>query len=123
MPIDYSTDAGRVRLLAADVNEANPLLTDDQITALLAMEGNVKLAAAQAIDTIASSEVLVSKVIKTQDLATDGAKVSAELRARATELRRQVDEGEGDDSVGLAIVDFADPFTRRTGELAEQDLS
>jgi hypothetical protein len=122
--IDYDTDAGRVRLLAADVDEATPLLTDAQITALLAMEGgHVKLAAAQALDTIASSEVLVSKVIKTQDLATDGAKVSAELRARATELRRQVDEGEGDDGVGLAIVDFVDPFTRRTGELAEPELS
>jgi hypothetical protein len=106
MAIDYSTDVGRVRLLIPDTDEQNALLIDPQIEAFLSMEGSVKLAAAAALDVIASSEVLVSKVIKTQDISTDGAKVAAELRARATELRRQVDEGVGDDSVGFDVVDF-----------------
>ncbi|MET9339272.1 hypothetical protein [Nonomuraea sp. NPDC003804] len=107
MAIDYTTDAGKVRLLVSDVDEANLLLTDEQIAALLTLEGgSVKLAAAQALDTIASSEALVSKVITTQDLSTDGAKVAAELRARAAALRQQVDDGTGDDTVGFDIVDF-----------------
>ncbi|MER5420335.1 hypothetical protein [Streptosporangium roseum] len=114
MAIDYTTNLGRVRLLAADTDEANLLLNDPQIEAFLAMEGSVKLAAAQALDTIASSEALVSKVIKTQDISTDGVKVAAELRARATELRRQVNEGDGDDSVGFDVVDF-DPWTGYLG--------
>jgi len=107
--IDYTTDVGKTRLLIPDTDEANLLLDDDQIGAFLALEGSVKLAAAQALDTIASSEAMVSKVIRTQDVSTDGAKVAAELRARAAELRRQVDEGVGDDTVGLQIVDF-DPY-------------
>lgn len=120
MPIDYATDVGQVRLLISDVDEADPLLTDGHITGFLVMEGgSVKLAAAQALDAIASSEVLRFKVIRSQDIATDGAKVAAELRARASELRRQVAEGEGDDSVGFGVVDFVDPFTRRHDELTE----
>lgn len=106
MAIDYSTDVGKVRLLVPDTDEQNALLIDPQIEALLSMEGSVKLAAATALDIIASSEALVSKVIRTQDLQTDGAKVSAELRARAASLRQQVDDGVGDDSVGFDFVDF-----------------
>lgn len=107
MAIDYSTDIGQVRLLAADTDPASQLLLDPQIQALLAMEGgNVKRAAAQALDVIASSEALVSKVISMNGLSIDGTKVAAELRSRASELRRQVDDGDGDDSVGFDIVDF-----------------
>jgi hypothetical protein len=80
MAIDYSTDVGRVRLLIPDTDVDNLLLIDPQIDALLSMEGSV--------------------------LSTDGTKVAAELRARAAALRQQVDDGVGDDDVGLAIVDF-----------------
>lgn len=106
MAIDYSTDVGRVRLLIPDTDDQIALLIDPQIDALLDMEGSVKLAAAAALEIIASSEVLVSKVIKTQDISTDGAKVATELRSRAATLRQQVDEGVGDDTVGLDIIDF-----------------
>jgi hypothetical protein len=105
-----------VRLLIADTanDPADQLFRPDQVEAFLELESNhVKLAAAQALDAIAVSEVLISKVIKTQDLSTDGAKVAAELRARASELRRQVADGEGDDNGGFMVVDFVDPFTRR----------
>jgi hypothetical protein len=94
-------DRDTVRLLIADVDPSNQLLTDAQLDSLLALEdGNIKLAAAQALDTIASSEALVSKVIRTQDLQTDGSKTAAALRAHAAALRAQaqknlddVDEG------------------------------
>ncbi|WP_326646680.1 hypothetical protein OG884_18810 [Streptosporangium sp. NBC_01755] len=113
MAIDYSTDVGQVRLLIADTDPASQLLNDPQIEAFLAMEGSVKRAAAQALDVIASSEALVSKVISMNGLSIDGTKVAGELRSRASELRRQLDDGDGDDSVGFAIVDF----DRHTGYL------
>lgn len=108
------TDVQMVRLLIADTSDGDDqLFRSDQIQAFLDLEaGHVKLAAAQALDTIAVSEVLVSKVIRTQDLSTDGAKVAAELRARATGLRKQVADEQEDDSAGFDIVDFVDPFTR-----------
>lgn len=108
MAIDYTTDLGRVRLLIPDTDSTNQLFDDDQINAFLSIEASIiKRAAAAAIEAIASSEVMVSKVIKTQDVATDGAKVSDALMKRAAELRRQSDED--DPSTGLDIVDFRDP--------------
>jgi hypothetical protein len=111
MTMNYAnpTPTGKVRLLIADVDEDNLVLTDDQIAGYLAIEsGSVKRAAATALEAIAVSEVLVSKVIKTQDLQTDGAKVSAELRARAEKLRAQAETDE-DDSFDWEIIDFVDP--------------
>lgn len=111
MAIDYTSPAGQVRLLIADTDEANLLLNDEQIAAFLRLEGgNVKLAAAQALDAIASSEALISKKITTVDGAsTDGPAVAAELRQRAQALREQAAEGLGgddEDAGGLMIVDF-----------------
>lgn len=106
--VDPTTSIGLVRLLATDVDEELPLFTDAQITAFLTLEGDdARLAAAQALDTIASSEALVSKKIRTQDLSTDGPAVAKELRDRASELRRQAETGQGDDENGsFGIVDF-----------------
>lgn len=111
--IDYTTDVGQVRLLIADTDPASQLLNDPQVEAFLSMaRGNVYRAAAQALDTIATSEALVSKVISMNGLSVDGTKVSADLRSRASELRRQADDGDGDDSAGFDIVDF-NPYAGR----------
>ena len=89
---DPTTTIGQVRLLCTDLDEVSPLFTDAQVSAFLAMESaNVRLAAAQALDTIASSEAMVSKKIRTQDLQTDGPAVAEELRARAASLRKQTE--------------------------------
>lgn len=105
--VDPTTSIGLVRLLTTDLDEEDPLLTDAQVTALLSLTNQDKrLAAAQALDIIARSEVLVSKKIKTQDLQTDGPAVAAELRASAAELRRQSNEAEGDSESGFDIVGF-----------------
>lgn len=111
--VDPTTSIGLVRLLVTDIDENDPLFTDAQITAFLTLEGtNTRLAAAQALDAIARSEVLVSKKIRTQDLQTDGPAVAAELRASATELRRQVDEGYGADAdAGFDVVDLMADYT------------
>ena len=96
MAIDYTTPVGQVRLLVNDIDEGNLagglVFTDDQINAFLTLEtGNVKRAAAQAIDTIADNEALASKVITDHQLQTDGAKLADALRKRAAALRDQAD--------------------------------
>lgn len=94
MPIDYTSPVGKVRLLISDVDENNLVLTDDMINGYLDMhsgEGRVRRAAADALDAIATSEALISKVIRTQDVSTDGAKVADALRKQAATLRAQAD--------------------------------
>lgn len=119
---DPTTPQGKVRMLISDVDEANPVFSDGEIEAFLFMEvGNVRMAAAQALDTIASNEVMVSKVIRTLDLQTDGSKVSAELRARATTLREQADNYDPDGNLfGMTVVDFRPDRWDRRGEQVEQ---
>jgi hypothetical protein len=117
---DPSTALGRVRLLIPDLDAEHLLFVDDQLAAFLDLEGdNVRRAAACALETLASNEAMVSKVIRTQDLSTDGVKVAAELRARAAHLRaladRADDEADGDGS-GFGIVEFP---PCRSAELAE----
>jgi hypothetical protein len=108
MPIDFTSPAGRVRLLLNDVDETNQVFTDAEITAFLALEGdNVKRAAAQAIDTNADNEALASKVLRSQDLTTDGAKIADTLRRRAAALRAQADREDADTDDG-AVVEFFD---------------
>lgn len=88
--VDPTTDVGLVRLLVTDLDEAFPLLTDEQISALLTAEGaNVKRSAALGLELIARSEVLLSKKITTQDLSVDGPAVAKELRESAQALRQQ----------------------------------
>lgn len=111
-----SETQGDVRLLIADTDPANRIFSTQQIARFLAMNGDsVKRAAAQAFDAIAGNEAMVSKKIRTQDLQTDGPAVAAALRAQATELRRQADQGEGDaESSGFEIVEY-EPYQCRPG--------
>lgn len=106
--INYEQPLGQVRLLIPDVApvtqgrlpDSVPVLifTDEQIESFLAMNGgNVKRAAADAIDTVATDEALLSKVIKTEDLQTDGAKLLEALRKRAAALRSSADEDDARD--------------------------
>lgn len=84
-----TADVQQVRLWAADFGgEGSELLTDQQYQSLIdANAGSLRLAAADALEIMATSEVLVSKKIRTKDLATDGPAVSAELRALAERHR------------------------------------
>ena len=110
MAIDYTTDLGQVRLLIADTDEANPILTDEQVTAFLTIEGDsVRRAAAAALETIAVDQALVLKVLKTLDVSTDGAKVADTLLKRAAQLRAQADVADLDDDDDFAVAEFADP--------------
>lgn len=117
-PPDYSTAIGQVRLLIPDVeqlaNTANMaadaayLFNDSQIQAFLTLySSNVKRAAAQAKLVLATSEALINKVIRTADYTTDGAKLGAELRAQAADLRAEADKDDSEDSYEeISIVSF-----------------
>lgn len=95
-------DISRVRLLIADLPKdgeagcgTGTLLTDVQVEDLLDLSGgNVKRAAARALRTIATSEVLLSKKITQQDLSVDGPAVAAELRAQADALDAEAQRDE-----------------------------
>ncbi|WP_163540833.1 hypothetical protein [Occultella kanbiaonis] len=120
MVINYTTPVGQVRLLIADVNEDSLILADEQVTAYLTIAGeHVKRAAATALDAIATSEVLVSKVIRSQDLQTDGAKVADALRKHAAQLRQEADDEDGEDAVGMFEVAEFHPWPRGGPEAAE----
>jgi hypothetical protein len=85
---DYTTPLGQVRLLTADLDETNPLLSDEVLNGYLSLHTqDPYLAAADALDAMATSEVLLSRKIRTQDLSTDGPAVAAELRKQASYLR------------------------------------
>ena len=116
--VDYTTPEGQVRLLIPDVVklvdprdlQAEPeyIFSDGQIAGFLAIErGNIKRAAASAVDVIATDEALVLKVIKTDDKETDGSKLLKELSARAVRLRADADREElGDTGFDLAEFTF-----------------
>jgi hypothetical protein len=121
MPIDYTTERGQVRLLTADVDEANLTLDDAMIDGYLALHAGspskIRRAAADALDAIATSEALVSKVIRTADgRTTDGAKVADALRKHAQQLRAEADQVDedtawDDDASGFGVTEFA-PYPR-----------
>jgi hypothetical protein len=99
MAIDFTTPLGQVRLLTADL-DTPALLSDEIVNGYLGLhDNNVYLAAADALDAMATSEVLLSRKIRTQDLNTDGPAVAAELRKQASYLRGKalllLEESEG----------------------------
>lgn len=107
MAINFTSDVGKVRLLIADLNEAALLLSDELVQGYLDLnDGDRNRAAADALDAIAMSEVLVSKKIRTQDLSTDGPAVAAELRAQAARLRAKADALDEDAGSFFDIVAF-----------------
>ena len=94
--LDYSTNAGKVRLLISDIDSSNPIFQDDAVEAFLsiAQGGNVKRAAATALTVIATNEVLVQKRIKLLDLQTDGPAEANALRLLAADLRAEAEAEE-----------------------------
>ena len=102
MAYDLTTDVGKVRLLLNDTNDTDEVFTDGELQAFLDLEGSIKLAAAQALDTIADNEALASKVLTSTDVKIDGARLADSLRKRAETLRSQADDPSG----GFEIVDF-----------------
>ena len=109
--MDYETPIKQIRVLIADM-ATPPLIDDRTLQVYLDLQGwedgarwAVYRAAADALDALASGEVMRSKVIRTQDTTVDGAKVAAELRAQAANLRAKADEIDPDLEGGFEIID------------------
>ena len=83
------------------------LLSDTDIQTFLDLNtANIRLAAADALDTIASSEALVQKKITHLDLQTDGPAVARALREHAKMLRQLATDEDFADQEGL--IDYAE---------------
>lgn len=116
-PVNYETPVGQMRALIPDVeqlpNMVDPtkepeyMFADDHLLSFLTLENNnVKRAAALACETLGTSEALVAKVIKTEDLQTDGAKVMGQFLARARQLRASADDDESEASDVFDVVPY-----------------
>ena len=109
-PID--TDIGKLRLLIPDRESSDYIFADEELEAFLALEGDIRSAAALALETIAANQALVLKVMRLLDVQTDGARVAEVLMARAALLRKQAEEeaiaaGSGFDWAEMLTTDFA----------------
>lgn len=105
MPYDPTTDAGKVRLLISDVDDAAPVFTDGEIAAFLDLGGDSVLrAAALAAETIAGNETLLLKYIRSRGLELDGPAVGRELRQLAKQWRETSTADAGDDTFYIATV-------------------
>lgn len=92
---DTSTDVGKIRLLIFDTNASSYVFEDGELSVFFDLEGDsLKRAAALALETMASNEAFVLKVIELMDLRTDGAATARALLARAALLRSQADDEE-----------------------------
>ncbi len=97
---DTTTDNGIVRLLSTDTDITNAIFSDEEIAVFLSLnvvdgDNDLRLAAAQALRTIAASEVLIQKKIKLMDLHTDGPAEAAALMKLADKLEKESNEGGG----------------------------
>lgn len=128
-PTDAELNA--IRALIPDLepvfgdDEDETMFSDDDLASYYSVgAGNVLRAAAYANFAIATSEALISKKIRTQDLQTDGPAVAAQLLAKGNYLMARADK---DDATANAeffqIVDFQSGWVIYPPELTEQSFA
>lgn len=105
------TDIDTVRALIPDkelIYDGNYMFEDADIQLYLdAANGNTLRAAGYAVMAIATSEALISKVIRTQDLQTNGALVSDSLIKKANGLFDQADKADARGTLDyFELIDF-----------------
>lgn len=118
---DVTTDRGKVRMLITDRDSSNSIFQDDEIDAFLSLEGNsVRLAAATALDAIATDQALVLKkiVMLGGDLETDGPAVAKALREQAKALRDTENESGAFDIAEQVVDTFS--FRERVWKQAQR---
>ena len=105
---DLTTNRGKVRLLITDSDYQNPIFQDNEIDMFLsiAAENDIRLAAAEALETIARSEALVQKKIKLLDLTTDGPAVAKSLMESARLLRDEAANETDIDWIEVGLTTF-----------------
>lgn len=111
---DVTTDIGKMRLIINDREVAYAIYSDEELQAFLDMAGDVRRAAADALDAMASNQAMVLKVIRLQDLSTDGASVARALREHASRLREQADMADAASGELFDVAEWAeDAFQKR----------
>ena len=106
-----ATDIEKMRVLIPDAEQIydnDYLFDDDDLqTYLEVANGNPLRAAGYAVMAIATSEAIISKVIRTQDLQTNGATLAEALRKQAELLFKRADDDEAKaDGFYMNIVDY-----------------
>lgn len=119
-----STPIEQMRVLIPDneeVFDGDYLFTDDELdTYLTISSGNVLRAAAWAMIALGNSEAMISKVIRTQDLSTNGAVLADSYRRNAQVLLDRADaEDKKADSFYMDIVDYQEGWSAARPELTE----
>jgi hypothetical protein len=117
-PPDFSSGIGRIRALIPDVEQVDYsgegtseyMFSDAHLAGLYAISSGsdparLYRAAASALRALAVSEGLIQKVIRTEDLQTDGAKLASALLAGAKQLEDRADTTE-DEGEAMIVVDF-----------------
>lgn len=125
VPPDFSTRIGRIRALIPDVEQVDYagdgapeyMFSDAHLEGLFAISqgddtARLYRAAASALRALAVSEGLIQKVIKTEDLQTDGAKLASALLSGARALDERANAVE-DEAESMMIVDFQPVPTER----------
>lgn len=113
----------QVRALIADLGEP-PLIPNETLWTYLELNGYavdpgksaVFRSAADALEAIAVSEVLIAKKITTQDLSTDGPAVARELRELAAQFQRRADDEDARSRGGFDVIDSAGAFRSEAEE-------
>ena len=110
MALDLTTDRGKVRLLIQDDNETYEFFTDAKIDCFITLAGDLEgdpvfNGSALALESWASNQVMIIKVVSLLDVTTDGAAVSKEMRERAIALRADAITSSSD--AGFEIAELA----------------
>lgn len=105
---DPATDLGKCRLLITDTDITRQIMQDEDLEAFISMAGHYMPAAAMALDTIATSEVLSLKVINIMGMQTDGASVAKMLMLRAKSLREDYARYSSSNGPGFATAEMPD---------------
>lgn len=122
-PPNYGSMVGQIRLLIGDVDQESGeynFFSDGELMAYgVLYGGRIRLAAARALDTIADSQALIERKIRTDDLQTDGPAVANALRKSAQNLREEHYTEEnavsGADDIVFSDMPSRDPYGRAEG--------
>lgn len=117
---DLSTDVGKIRLLIPDRDLTSPVFQDEELAAFIALEGDLRRAAALALETVAADDARTLRITSVLGLSVNGVAAAQAVLARAASLREQAAEAEARDE---ALFDWAevvvDEFTARERLAAE----
>ena len=99
---------GNIRLYCSDTNISTPIFIDEELTAFLSLEGDTRLAAAAALERMASSQALLAKVRAVGDISLNGIDLAKQLMANAANLRNIVLTQGGSSAFDIGEVYYQD---------------